>query len=162
MLRKLLLAGAVLAASLTPISAKNLAVPEKSPIATIVIPDKWKPEEIQYGYSAKSPDGDIFFSVEYANAARIDKMFALNNQWMKENKIKIKSDAREREFEVGGLPAKIMSYDATDENGDTKIDFVMIPAGKQLILITIWGSAEEREANKDDILAIQQSLKAIN
>ncbi len=162
MLKKFLVAGAMLALAITSTLAKNLAVPEKSPIATIVIPDSWKPEQIEYGYSAKSPDDDVFFSVEYANAARIDKMFALNDAWMKDNKIKVKGKATEKEFEINGLPAKIFTYQATDENGDTKIDFVTIPAGKQLILITIWASEEEREANKDDIIAIQKSLKAIN
>lgn len=162
MYKKMLMAGLFLCAFIAPGFAKNLAIPAKDPIATIAIPDKWKLEEIQYGYSAKSPDGDVFFSVEYAVESRVDKMFAETKTWMKENKIKTKDEGVQKEMEIGGLPAKIFTYVATDENGDTQIDFVTIPAGKRLILITIWASKEEREANKDDIIAIQQSLKAIN
>lgn len=162
MFKKIFIASLFVCSTLAPGFAKNLAVPAKDPIATLTIPDSWKQEAIEYGYSAKSPDGDIFFSVEYAAANRIDKMFALNQSWMKDNKIKTKGKAAEKELEIGGLPAKMFTYQATDENGDTQIDFVTIPAGKQLIMITIWGSTEEREANKADIVAIQKSLKAIN
>ena len=161
MFKGILLACAFSCAAIAPGFAKNLAIPAKEPVATIVIPDKWKLEEIEYGYSAKSPDGDVFFSVEYAVESRVDKMFAETKTWMKENKIKTKDEGVQKETEIGGLPAKIFTYKATDENGDTQIDFVTIPAGKRLILITIWASDEEREANKADIIAIQKSLKAI-
>ena len=162
MLKNIAIAGLILIASIAPGFAKNLAVPAKDPIATLAIPDSWKPNAIEYGYAAKSPDGDVFFAVEYATEARIEKMFATNKTWMKENKIVTKGDAAEKVTELGGLPAKIFTYQATDENGETQIDFVTIAAGKQLIMITLWASTAEREANKDDIIAIQKSLKAIN
>ena len=71
-----------------PASAHNFAVPEKNPVATLVISDSWKIEDIDYGYSAKSSDGDVFFSVEYATGSRIEKMLDNNTDWMKENHIK--------------------------------------------------------------------------
>ena len=162
MFKRLILAVTIACAAMAPGFAKNLAVPAKDPVATLVIPDSWKAEAIEFGYSAKSPDGDVFFSVEYAAANQIDKMFALNNKWMKDNKIKPKGAPEEREFEMGGLPAKLISYQATDENGDTQIDFVMIPAGKRIIMLTMWGSKEEQKANKKDLDIIQNSIKAIN
>ena len=158
-----MIAAVVLCSTITFGFAKNLAVPAKDPIATLSIPDTWDMDEIDYGYSAASPDGAVNFYVEFASAARIDNLFAANDKWMKENSIKQKAKAEEKEIEIGGLPAKIFTYQATDEDGDTVIDFVVLPGGKgRMILLTLWGSQEERESNKADIVSIQKSIKAIN
>jgi len=163
MLKRLVIASVTLYAAIAPVFAENLAVPAKNPIATLTIPDSWKLANIDFGYRAESPDGDVYFFVEYASAARVDKLFATNDEWMKENKIKPKGKAEEKEIEIGGLPARVFTYEATDENGDTLIDFVVIPGSKgRTILLTLWGSEEERETNQTDIMAIQKSLKAIN
>jgi hypothetical protein len=161
-MKKYIVAAALLAVACFPALAKNLAVPTKDPVATITIPDTWKTEEITYGYSAKSPDGDVFFSVEYASGSRLDKMLDNNTQWMKDNKI-VPSTKEEREITLGGLSAKLLSFKAKDENGDTKVDFVFIDGGKgRLIMLTLWASEEEMAANANDISAIQKSIKAIN
>lgn len=153
----------VLALLAGPAQARNIAVPEKDPAALVTVPDKWTTEEIEYGYSAKSPDGDVFFSVEYARGTALDKMMANNDAWLKENKIKPKGDATKKDINLGGLDATIYSYNARDPNGDTIVDFVVFPAGKgRVVLLTLWASEEEREANKADILSIQKSVKAIN
>jgi hypothetical protein len=143
--------------------AKNFAVPEQNPAATLVIPDSWKIEDIDYGYSAKSSDGDVFFSIEYAAGSRIDKMLDNNTDWMKENHIKAKAKPVENNIEIGGLSAKLLHYDASDENGDTMVDFVFISAGDgRVIMLTLWGSEEELKANQADIDTIKRSIKAIN
>jgi hypothetical protein len=163
-MRKIILAVALLCFSTaTPLWAKNFAFPEKNPVGTVTIPSTWKTDEIDYGYSAKSPDGDIFFSVEYAGKSHLDKMLDNNTAWMKENNIKPKGKPAEKEIEIGGLSAKLMHFDATDENGDTTVDFVLISGGEgRLIMLTLWGSEEELKANQADIEAIKKSIKAIN
>ena len=160
-MRKLLLTvGALLAA--LPTYAKNLALPEKSPIATITVPNSWKMEDIEYGYSARSPDGDIFFSAEYATGARVDRMMDNNTKWMKENKITATKEPMEREIDIGGIRGKLLRIVGKDENGPTIVDFLFMPAGeKRLIMLTLWGSEEERASNQADIDTIQSSLKPI-
>ncbi len=74
MFKRASFAALVFCLAMAPALAKNLAVPEKDPIATVTIPDTWKMEEIDYGYSAKSPDGDVQFYFEYASQSRVDKM----------------------------------------------------------------------------------------
>ena len=77
-----------------PAFAKNFAVPSDDPAATIALPDGWTLTDIDYGYSAVSPDKDVFFSVEYAGGKAIDAMTALNDSWLKENNIKLKGEAQ--------------------------------------------------------------------
>ena len=162
MLRTLVLTTAPVFSAALPGQARNLSVPAKNPAATLMIPDSWTPTEIEFGYSGTSPDGKVFFSAEYASAARIDTRFETNDARMKENKIQPKGEPKKREITRGGLKATLFSYQASDENGATEINFVTIRAGNRIVLLTLWGSGEEQKANRTDVELIENSVKAIN
>src|ERR1700712_79819 len=85
-------------------NARNIAVPASDPAAIITVPDAWKFEEIDFGYSAVSADKDIFFSVEYATKNKIDAMMKNNKKWMKESGIDGSVKPTEKEMTFGGLP----------------------------------------------------------
>jgi hypothetical protein len=163
-MRKLLLAATILCSAFTTSAfAKNFAVPEKNPAATLSIPDNWTIQNIEYGYSAKPADDSLFFSVEYAGPSRIEKMLDNNTEWMKENHITPKDKPVEKEVEIGGLSAKLLHFDATDDEGDTLVDFLFVSGGNgRLIMLTLWGSEEELKAHQADVEKIESSLKAIN
>ena len=145
-----------------PAWAKKFAFPQNNPAATVTIPDTWKTKSIEYGFQAKSPDNDIFFSIESASAKAMDKMLADNTAWMKENKISFTGKPTERDVNFGGLPGKMQVYPAKDENGETQILLVFAEAGQRLIFITLWASEEEQKANDKDINTIMSSIKAID
>jgi hypothetical protein len=163
-MRKILLAAMIMCSAFsTGARAKNFAIPEKNPAATLSIPDSWTIENIEYGYSAKPSDGSLFFSVEYAAPSRVEKMLDNNSEWMKENHINPKGKPVEKEIEVGGLSAKLLHFEATDDEGDTLVDFLFIGGGNgRLIMLTLWGSDDELKANQADIEKIKSSIKAIN
>ena len=163
MFRKFMLAVPLMLAMIVPSYAKNLAVPAKNPAATIVIPDSWDLDETEFGYSATSPDEDVIFSVETAGGARVDKMMEANDQWMKDQEITPKGKPVEEKLTIGGLPATVYTYQARDPDGDTIIDFVLLPAGNgRVMLLTLWASKAARDENGADIAAILSSIKAIN
>ncbi|CAN7173318.1 hypothetical protein [Bosea sp. LjRoot237] len=147
---------------IAPALAKNFAVPTKNPAITITVPDNWKTQEIEFGYSARPQDESVFFSVEFASARNIDKMMATNDAWMKENKIK-KVEPIKAEAPLNGISATIFQYRTTDENGPTMVDFILLPAGEsRVIMLTVWGSDEEREGHGKELDAIFGSIKSIN
>lgn len=118
--------------------------------------------EIEFGYSARPQDESVFFSVEFASARNIDKMMATNDAWMKENKIK-KVEPIKAEAPLNGISATIFQYRTTDENGPTMVDFILLPAGEsRVIMLTVWGSDEEREGHGKELDAIFGSIKSIN
>ena len=161
-MKALLLAASVALTLVAPAYAKNYAVPADNPSATITLPDDWTLSEIEYGYSAVSPDKDIFFSVEYADGKSLDAMTNLNEQWIKENNIKINDKPEESEDDFNGMKGSLLLYKATDENGPTKLTFGFVPAGNnRVIMLTLWGSSEERKAHSDEIAKILSSLKPI-
>lgn len=162
-MKRLLLGAAVAVSLILPAFAKNFAFPTKNPVATIVIPDNWKTEEIDYGYSARSPDDDVFFSVEFARAKQIDALFADNAKWMKENKIKDNGKPEKNKISLNGIEAEVFTFNTTDANGPTIVDFVIMSGGQdRVILLTLWASEDERKANSKDIDAMMNSIKPIN
>jgi opacity protein-like surface antigen len=159
---KLLLGASLIALLMSPAMARNIAVPANDPAALVSVPDTWKYEEIEYGYSATSPDKDVFFSVEYAGKNKIDAMMDNNTSWMKENGIDASVKPTEAEMDFGGLSGKVFRFDTKDENGPTRVDFVLLPGGKnRLIFLTLWGSEEERKNHSAEVEAIMSSVKAL-
>jgi hypothetical protein len=154
----------VLATSLiAPVMAKNFAVPAKNPALTVVLPDNWKTEEIDFGYSAKSPDGDVFFSVEYASGKKVDALLEANVKWMKENKIDFNVKPEKLTMNFNGASGDVMRYVTKDENGPTIVDFVLLNGGNNtLVMITLWADEDERKANAAAIDSIMNSIKPIN
>ncbi|WP_298962602.1 hypothetical protein [uncultured Methylobacterium sp.] len=162
-MKSFLFGAAMLAALAAPAQARNFAVPDKNPAVILSVPDKWDIDEIEYGYSAKSPDGGIFFSVEYADKKKLDGMMAANKKWMKKNKIDANVKTQEREMDFSGTKGEVVRFDTTDANGKTLVDFVFIDGGAdQVIMLTLWGSEEERADNKAAVAAIMASVKPIN
>ena len=145
-----------------PALAKNLAFPEKNPMGTIVFPDTWKLKTIEYGWEAKSPNDDIYFSIEIVDDKLIGKVATSNDAWMKENKIRLQPNPLVEELMLGGLYAKAFKYQATDENGPTVLFQIFVMAGKGAALITIWGSEEEQKTREAELNKIMNSIKAIN
>ena len=160
-MKKLLAAIALLGLLATSAHARNFAVPDKDPAVTISVPDDWDIEEITYGYAAQSPGKDVFFSVEFASARNVEKMLDNNEKWMKENNIK-KVPPLKAEAPLNGIPATIFQFQTSDDNGPTTVEFIMLPAGKnRMIMLTVWGSDKEREKHGTAIDSIMSSLKAI-
>jgi hypothetical protein len=163
-MKKIALAVAFLAMLAAAAQAKNFAVPTNDPAATITLPDAWKPDETEYGFAAKSPDGEVYFSIEFASGKRFDAMLSANEAWLKDNDLKTPTAPREMDWDFNGLKGKVLRYDAKDEDDDeTLVDFILIPANKgRFIMLTLWASEEERESHKAEINAIMNSLKPIN
>jgi len=161
-MKQFLIGASLLACLVSPAFARNIAVPANDPVALVTVPDSWKFEEIDYGYSAVSPGKDVFFSVEYADKNKIDAMMENNKVWMKENGIDGTVKPVEAEMDFGGLSGTVFRFDTKDEEGPTRVDFVLLPGGKnRVIFLTLWGSSEERKKHSDEVEAIMKSVKAI-
>jgi hypothetical protein len=148
--------------AMTPLSAKNFAVPTKDPSVTLTIPDSWKIEEIEFGYSAVSPGKDVFFSVEFAAANKVETLMKNNEKWMKDNSIKMVKPTQV-EAPLNGIPSTVIQFETTDSNGPTTLEFIMIPGGNnRVIVFTLWGSDAERKKHGAAIDTMMSSIKAIN
>ena len=143
-------------------NARNIPVPADDPSAIVTVPDGWKFEEIDFGYSVVSADKDIFFSVESATKDKVDAMMKNNREWMKENKIDGSVKPVEKEMTFNGLQATVFRFDTKDADGPTRVDFILISGGKnRVIFLTLWGSDKDRKSHASEIDSIMNSVKAI-
>ncbi len=162
-MKKLVLGAAMAVALMSSAWAKNLAVPTDDPAVTLSIPDTWTMQQIDFGYSAVSPEKDVVFYVEYAGGKRVKAMTDLNKQWLAENSIKTIGKPEELDLDFNGVKGSVLKYKAKDDNGPTNVNFAFIPAGKdRVIMLTIWGSDEEQAKHGKDIDSILASIKPIN
>ncbi len=159
---KTLLSLALLAGLLgSPAQARNFAVPAKDPAMSLSVPDNWKTDEIEYGYSAMSPGEDVFFSVEYAGARGVDALMKANDAWMKENKIADVTPDK-AEGTLNGIPFTAFHFDTTDATGPTEVEFIMMPGGhNRMVMLTVWGSKQERAKHQAEIDGIMHSVKPL-
>jgi hypothetical protein len=157
------LAGALLGVFLAlPVAARNFAVPAKDPSITLTVPDAWKVQAIDYGYSAMAPGQEVFFAVEYVHARDIEAMLDANEQWMKENKIR-KAQPERVDGQLNGIEATIFQFNTTDETGPTVVEFILLPGGRQrVIMLTLWASEKERAKHAAAIDSIMNSIKPVN
>jgi hypothetical protein len=158
-MRRLLLSAVITAAFALPCFAKDFAVPKKNPVIAITIPDSWTIRDIDYGFSAASPGDDVYFYVESTDPKNIDKMMALNDAWMKEQKITPIGEPKVTVVDQGPVKAKIYNYKAKDDSGPTNVSFTLIPGDKSLIMLTLWGSEEEQKKHDDEINQILGSIR---
>jgi len=89
-------------------------------------------------------------------------MLALNDDWMKEQKITPIGEPKVTVVDQGPVKAKIYNYKAKDENGPTNVSFTLIPTSDSLVMLTLWGSAEEQQKHNADIDAILGSIRPAN
>ena len=145
----------------TGAAAKNLAVPEQDPIITMTFPDNWKSKEIEHGYEAKSAGDEVYFSVKSAPMSEKDQLTSDNVKWMQSNEIEPISK-QTSVLDIDGIKCGFVQIAAKDPNGPTQVDFVACPIhGDRLILMTVWGSQEDRAKVKAELDAIESSVKAI-
>ena len=142
--------------------AKTFSVPAKNSAVTVTIPDSWETEQIDFGYNAQSPDGSVFFFIESATASRLEVLLKNNRDWMEEQEIVLKGEPVISDIIINGIPAQLHHFDATDENGDTTVDFVLMDAGAgRVIMFTLWGSISDLKNNATDVNAIKASIQPI-
>lgn len=158
-MKRLLLA---LAAALLPAmaGAATLEFPSDAPVASITIPDSWKPTETESGIEANSPDTAIYFSVDVATAKSSDKVISDAVDFLAENGVTIDTATQKTsEDTLNGMAMQNFDWDGTDANGPVSIGLsVASPDGERVLVITYWGTKGEQEKHAAALTSIITSL----
>ena len=148
---------------LQTVAAKEFKLPDAKPVASIVLPDAWKPESIEKGVQGQTADSAVYLSVETTNNengmdAIIDDTFAM----LKEHKAELnRTVKRETKFLINGLPADELLYDGKDQDGPTMVSITFVTIGKTALVLTYWASAEGNKAHQAEVGKILASIKAL-
>jgi hypothetical protein len=161
---KTLLAAALLAISFSTVShATTLNFPSDEPIATIAIPDSWKPKETETGIDATSDDDAIYISVDIADAKTSDKVIDDAVAFLEKNGVKIDGSTQKQSDEkLNGMDMSNFDWTGTDNDGDVNIGLSIVsPKEGKLLVITYWGSKGTQEKHAAELTSIITSLKPV-
>ena len=156
-----LLACTLLAASA---SAGTFKVPnDEFGIASVSIPDAWKPEAIDRGVQANSPDSEIYMAVEAVGSDKgIDSALDETEKMLKENKVSIDESSQSKStFQVAGVEATELTYKGKMEGEAQTVSIVLVPLKGKLVIVTYWATASKEKAHSTEISKIVNSLKAL-
>jgi len=162
MLKTLPLILAFVAFVAAPAFAKTLKPPNDDfAVATIDVPDSWKPEAIDNGFEAESSDMAVYLSAVVVGTEKsLNAEIADTFKYLKEHKVELdESTKKEQKFTVNGVEASELVYQGKDEDGPATISIALVPINNKLVIFTYWASTEEEKKHSKEVGAIVTSLK---
>src|SRR3954468_15957990 len=146
-----------------PAQAKTFKLPnEDFAIASIDMPDNWKPKEVDTGVEGQSPDDAVYMSVVAVGSdkgmkAEIDDVFEM----LKSHNVTLDdSTKKENKFKVGSFDANELLYQAKDEEGPAGVSITFVPIKDKLVIITYWVTTAKEKEHQQEVGKIVNSLKA--
>lgn len=143
--------------------AKTFKLPDDDfAIASIDMPDSWKPKEIDNGVAGQSADDAVYLSVvavgsEKGMNAEIDDTFEM----LKSHNVTLdESTKKEEKFKIGSLDATELLYQGKDEDGPAAISIVFVPIKDKLIIMTYWVTTAKEKEHQEEVGKVVNSLKA--
>src|SRR3954451_12357425 len=120
-----------------PAQAKTFKLPnEDFAIASIDMPDNWKPKEVDTGVEGQSPDDAVYMSIvavgsEKGMNAEIDDIFEM----IKSHNVQLDdSTKKENKFKMGGFDATELLFQGKDEDGPAAISICFVPVKDKLVI----------------------------
>jgi hypothetical protein len=163
-MRALLLTAVLVSFVSGPALAKTFKLGDAKPVASIMIPDSWKPEEIDDGVEGTSKDGETYVAAEVVAAKDIKTAIDEGLAFFKKSGVKINPDTlQKKEQKMSGFDAVALEGKGTDKDGPTHVSLTLvIISSENVLLLTYWGTATGEESNGADLNKIAASIKAAN
>ena len=142
--------------------AKTFKLPDDEfAIASIDMPDSWKPKEIDGGVAGQSADDAVYLSVvavgsEKGMNAELDDTFEM----LKSHNVELdESTKKEEKFKIGSLEATELLFQGKDEDGPAAVSIVFVPIKDKLVIMTYWVTTAKEKEHQATVGKIVNSLK---
>jgi hypothetical protein len=143
--------------------AKTFKLPnDEFAIASLDIPDSWKPKEVEKGVECQSSDDAVYMSIvavgsEKGMNAEIDDVFEM----LKSRNVTLDdSTKKENKFKAGAFDATELLYQGKDEDGPTAVSITFVPIKDKMVIITYWVETAKEKEHQQEVGKIVNSLKA--
>ena len=153
---------ALLAAPL-PAFAGTFAIPSDEPVATVSIPDSWKPKPYEGGTQGTSPDGKVYVAIEMVKADDVGQATEDGIKWFAKQGVEIDpSTMKTKDIKINDLPAFDITMSGKDSDGPAEVSLTLVATNSptKFLFIYYWGSPEGAKANMDALMKISNSLQA--
>ena len=147
----------------TAAEAKTFKLPNDDfAIASIDMPDSWKPKDVETGVEGESPDGAVYMSIvavgsEKGMSGEIDDIFEM----LKSHNVTLDdSSKKENKFKAGSFDATELLYQGKDEDGPAAVSICFVPIKDKLVIMTYWVTTAKEKEHLEEVGKIVNSLKA--
>jgi hypothetical protein len=164
------IAGALLAAGLigaqfivAAAAARPFPIPSEHPIATVEIPDSWRPALAPNGVEGSASNGAVHLAVEFVAASDLDAATARAMEKLAERGVALAPETkRSAARRFNGLDALKVDFSGTDSNGESDITLILVavPRKPGFVAICYWGDDEAQESVGNDLQSIADSIQA--
>ena len=145
------------------VDAKTFKLPNDDfAIASIEMPDSWKPKTVENGIWGQSSDDAVYMSVvavgsEKGMQGEIEDTFEM----LKSHKVTLDdSTKKENKFKIGSFDATELLYQGKDEDGPCAISICFVPIKDKLLIFTYWVTTAKEKEHQQEVGTIVNSLKA--
>jgi PsbP-like protein len=145
------------------VDAKTFKLPNDDfAIASIDMPDSWKPKTVENGIWGQSADDAVYISVvavgsEKGMQGEIEDTFEM----LKSHNVTLDdSTKKENKFKAGAFDATELLYQGKDEDGPCAISITFVPVKDKLIILTYWVTTAKEKEHQLEVGKIVNSLKA--
>ncbi|MGV1760392.1 histidine kinase [Rhizobium sp. A22-96] len=164
MKKKIIALALLVFASPLAVHAATLKFPSEKPVASITIPDSWKPEETDSGVQGTSADSAIYLSADVASSKSMDKVVTDAIDFLAKNKITVDPSTRKETpvTDVNGMQMTTLEWDGSDEDGPVSVGLLFVQtSGDNALVVTYWGTKGEEDKHAAEVQAIIASIKPV-
>jgi PsbP-like protein len=150
-------------AAVASADAKTFKLPNDDfAIASIDMPDSWKPKEVDNGVEGQSADDVVYMSVvavgsEKGMNGELEDTFEM----LKTRHVVLdQSSKKENKFKAGTFDATELLFQGKDDDGPTAVSITFVPIKDKLVIITYWVETAKEKEHQQEVGTIVNSLKA--
>jgi len=144
-------------------AARTFPIPSERPVATIEIPDSWRPALAPDGVEGSANNGAVHLAVEFVAASDVDTATAKAMERLAERGVALAPETkRSAARRFNGLDALKVDFSGTDSNGESEITLILVavPRKPGFVAICYWGDDEAQESVGNDLQSIADSIQA--
>jgi hypothetical protein len=142
--------------------ARTFPIPPDHPVATIDVPDDWRPISIRDGVEGAAMSGAVRFAAEFIAAPDLDAASAAATAKLKQSGVVVDAETRHAaRRRLNGLDALKIDYSGTDPSGESDITIILValPLKAGFVAVCYWGEDEAQESVSNDLQSIAESVE---
>ena len=143
-------------------AARTFSIPPDRPVATIDVPDDWRPMSIRDGVEGSAMSEAVRIAAEFISAPDLDAASATARAKLRQSGVVVAAETgRAARRLYNGLDALKIEYSGTDPNGESDITIILVamPAKAGFVAVCYWGEDEAQEFVSNDLQSIADSVE---
>lgn len=144
--------------------AREFRLPVDKPVASLIVTDDWRPEEVPRGLRAQTKDGGVNLTIAATTDAKeMSTIIDEADARLKARKVVLERTTRQdHQLKIHNFPVEELVYQGRDAAGPVVVTFTFVTVGDAALVFTYWATREGDQNHQTELGAMLDSIKAIN